>query len=338
MKWRAKRAHDHLRQVLTRRPTRALAETLREVAKQMSFHISVSTGPVPEDIPDGPAWSRPEEEQAPPLVSLAEAQTEIPAFRLPASMVQAPHTVRVLRNRDGSPRGVQYDANAGATEGGFTVSYFRIRSGVTGIHFSSPFAKSVVFDEPTQVAGHQGRWWQVDADQTVSWRSVRGLWQVHSRLPATDLRRIAEEIAALQPPETEPASDQPPVPPPPVSAGEARAALPGFTLAPGFVEHHAAQVCLLHRSGEQEPDGVQVHAAGFVVWYLPPGAQPIRIPGLEITGEHRPVAGREAVWWKSPDRRAVSWPAEDGGRWRVGGRLEEGDLRRIAEEVALATR
>jgi len=339
VKWRVKRAHDHLRQVLIRRPTRPLAETLREVAKQMSLKIELSVGRLPDVTPDPPDWPEPKEE-APPLVTLAEAQAQVPEFQVPLSMVRTSKSVRVLCNRDGAPRGVQYDVDGGGfgADGGFTVTFLYLRGRTNGMHFVLPFAQKVVFNEPTRVGQHEGRWWRVDEYQTVSWRAAGGLWMVRSYLPTSELRRIAEEIAALQPPEAEEV-EQPPVPaapPSPVSAAEARAALPGFTLSDTFLERYGTRIFLLQRSGGPYPDGLQAWGSGFVVWYLPPGSQPLRVHGFEMLDDHTPVAGREAIWWKSPDRRAVSWPAAHGGRWRVGGQLQESELRRIAEEVAAA--
>jgi len=146
---------------------------------------------------------------------------------LPASMAHVPRTVLLMGNGDGSPGGVQYDANGRVTPGGLSVVYFRLRPGSWLIH--NPSAAGVAFSEPTQIGAHQGRWWQVGIEQTVSWGAMGGLWQVHSALPAMELRRVAEEIAALQPPEIEPAADQAPVPPPRASPSCERGGGPGGT-------------------------------------------------------------------------------------------------------------
>jgi len=333
VKWRSRRALGFLGSLLTDRCVRPLADTLREVGAAM--RLSVSTGLEPKAPGEG-GWPGPAPESRHPQ-PYAAARAAVEGFDLPEDWVSR-HAGRIWLMQDlGKPaHGVCVKTPH------FEVAYLHF-PGSTGVHFHTA-GQALEVDEPTRIGGGEGRWWQIDGEATLSWWAAPGrVWQVQGKLPPPQLRRLAEEVAALVGVAT-PEQPQPPrvtPTPPPVSLTDACASVPGFQLPQSFVKAHDAVLRLDATEGEPAFGvHVQVKASGFVALYRSPeGADRFKVPvpWADSLEERALLHHRTALWWREDDRLSVSWSTPQGGQWIVTGRLAPGALRVAAESVVRAT-
>ncbi len=198
VRWRLKRAHDHLRLVLTVRHAPPLAATLREVIRDMKIRVSTErqVGPL-EPPPPGVEWSGLIQYER---VTLDQAMAAIPEFRLSAALMDE-HPGLELRLGCRGP-----DATSGPNEP--DNIYVTIPNGLaiacraptycpTELTECFPGA-NIGVDEDTQVGGQYGHWTKVNSSHFVWWFSRTGaFWMVSSgQVPPEEIRRVAESIEA----------------------------------------------------------------------------------------------------------------------------------------------
>lgn len=202
VQWRLKRAHDHLRLVLTSRHTPPLAATLREVARAMEIRVTT----VPTDAeslskvpPDGDSTGHIQYEAVAP----DQAMALMPGFRLPAAVLAAHPDLKYELGRRGpdAPRRVGELTNVSAHTAGdrdrLLIDYNPAVPASAGLHVHHFPGAEVGIDEDTQVGGRPGHWTEVDRHHHLWWRSKTGAgWHVRSALPPEEIRRVAEAIEA----------------------------------------------------------------------------------------------------------------------------------------------
>jgi|GEM_PF-480843 len=190
VQWRCKRAHDHLRQVMTHRTPPPLAATVRGVKTAMGIRV-LKTVPPGEKV-SYTVWE---------TVDWAEAVAASPVFRIPASLRSRLGDVEARLGRRATDAHIDsIGLLARLQEREVTIQCTPPdvapdpRKAMTVIYLG---AADIGIDQDTQVGGRSAHWTQVDARHHIEWPSVTGAyWMVTGFVTPEELRGIAEAIEA----------------------------------------------------------------------------------------------------------------------------------------------
>jgi len=200
VKWRCKRAHDHIRQVLTRGSAPPLAATLREVAIRLEIRVKVG-----ESVPESPVleeWAVTRSES-----TLAALEHAFPRFRLPAAMAAAHPDLRaflLVRTPESIAPGAVEGAELCTAEEPprLLLEYGPHRPDPEGrpsgrVTHNFPGNRTLHLDIDTHVGPHPAHWAQVDGMRHIWWSDGAGDgYHIAGTLPAAEMRRIAEAWVA----------------------------------------------------------------------------------------------------------------------------------------------